>query len=70
MESLFPFPVGLLHPLQHAGLSRRTPYCRPSIQNRTPCSVLPLSSGIEVLSRPPNVSKHSMEAAPENLFDH
>jgi hypothetical protein len=25
MESLFSFPVGLLHPLQHAGLSRRTP---------------------------------------------
>src|ERR1035437_7137415 len=24
------FPVGLLHPLQHAGLSRRTPSC-PSI---------------------------------------
>jgi len=22
MESLFSFPVGLLHPLQHAGLSR------------------------------------------------
>ena len=21
------FPVGLLHPLQHAGLSRRTPVC-------------------------------------------
>jgi hypothetical protein len=30
MESLFSFPVGLLHPLQHAGLSRRTPDCRPS----------------------------------------
>src|SRR5919201_5289495 len=29
MESLFSFPVGLFHPLQHAGLSRRTPYCRP-----------------------------------------
>jgi|ERR1700674_1072931 len=28
MESLFSFPVGLLHPLQHAGLSRRTPVCR------------------------------------------
>src|SRR5439155_766269 len=25
MESLFSFPVGLFHPLQHAGLSRRTP---------------------------------------------
>jgi hypothetical protein len=30
MESLFSFPVGLLHPLQHAGLSRRTPHCRRS----------------------------------------
>jgi len=30
MESLFSFPVGLLHPLQHAGLSRRTPVCRRS----------------------------------------
>src|SRR5215472_4916711 len=23
------FPVGLFHPLQHAGLSRRSPACRP-----------------------------------------
>jgi hypothetical protein len=29
MDSLFSFPVGLFHPLQHAGLSRRTPD-RPS----------------------------------------
>jgi hypothetical protein len=28
MESLFSFPVGLLHPLQHAGLSRRSPTSR------------------------------------------
>src|SRR6266478_3694905 len=28
------FPVGLLHPLQHAGLSRRTPGC-PSLGNAT-----------------------------------
>jgi len=27
MESLFSFPVGLSHPLQHAGLARRTPVC-------------------------------------------
>ncbi len=33
MESLFPFPVGFLHPLQHAGLSRRTPHGRPTVQN-------------------------------------
>src|SRR6266568_4509381 len=36
MESLFSFPVGLFHPLQHAGLSRRTPVCRPFAQNLSP----------------------------------
>ena len=30
MDSLLSFPVGLFHPLQHAGLSRRSPVCRPS----------------------------------------
>ena len=29
------FPVGLLHPLQHAGLSRRSPGCPSSVHNRT-----------------------------------
>jgi hypothetical protein len=28
MDSLFSFPVGLFHPLQHAGLSRRTRVAR------------------------------------------
>jgi hypothetical protein len=28
MDSLFSFPVGLFHPLQHAGLSRRSTYHR------------------------------------------
>src|SRR5271154_5701284 len=28
------FPVGLLHPLQHAGLSRRTPSCLSTGTNR------------------------------------
>jgi hypothetical protein len=28
MDSLFSFPVGLFHPLQHAGLSRRSTYNR------------------------------------------
>src|SRR5499427_7887701 len=28
MDSLFSFPVGLFHPLQHAGLSRRSPIGR------------------------------------------
>src|SRR5260370_13554905 len=36
MDSLFSFPVGLFHPLQHAGLSRRTPSRRPS----APCTSL------------------------------
>ena len=27
-------PVGLFHPLQHAGLSRRSPDCRPSARNQ------------------------------------
>jgi hypothetical protein len=34
MESLFSFPVGLFHPLQHAGLSRRTPVCRRSTHDQ------------------------------------
>src|SRR5215813_8177026 len=33
MESLLSFPVGLFHPLQHAGLARRSPDC-PSLVNR------------------------------------
>jgi hypothetical protein len=32
MDSLLSFPVGLFHPRQHAGLSRRTLVCRPSAQ--------------------------------------
>jgi len=34
MESLISFPVGLLHPLQHAGLSRRSS-CLPTIHQET-----------------------------------
>jgi hypothetical protein len=30
------FPVGLLHPLQHAGLSRRSPGCPSTAQNWVP----------------------------------
>ena len=30
MDSLLSFPGGLFHPLQHAGLSRRSPSCRQS----------------------------------------
>ena len=28
MDSLLSFPVGLFHPLQHDGLSQRSPSCR------------------------------------------
>src|ERR1700692_4296646 len=35
MDSLHSFPVGLFHPLQHAGLSRRSPCSRPSGSNLT-----------------------------------
>src|SRR6266478_1639403 len=39
MDSLLSFPVGLFHPLQHAGLSRRSPSCPSSWKNsRNPCS--------------------------------
>src|SRR6266581_1410054 len=34
MDSLLSFPVGLFHPLQHAGLSRRSPDCRQSGSDR------------------------------------
>jgi hypothetical protein len=34
MDSLLSFPVGLFHPLQHAGLSRRSPSGRPLVHNR------------------------------------
>ena len=33
MDSLFSFPVGLFHPLLHAGLSRRSPGGRLAVQN-------------------------------------
>ena len=36
MDSLLSFPVGLFHPLQHAGLSRRSPVCRRIVSNRVP----------------------------------
>jgi len=32
MDSLLSFPVGLFHPLRHAGLSRRTPIYRQFVQ--------------------------------------
>jgi hypothetical protein len=41
MDSLFSFPVGLFHPLQHAGLSRRTTSGGQSARN--PLSTLPIS---------------------------
>ena len=36
MDSLLSFPVGLFHPLQHAGLSQRTPSRRLAGQNPAP----------------------------------
>src|SRR5216683_6841060 len=36
MDSLLSFPVGLFHPLQHAGLSRRSPSRRPSVKRGHP----------------------------------
>src|SRR6267378_977490 len=33
MDSLLSFPVGLFHPLQHAGLSRRSPVCRQYVHD-------------------------------------
>src|ERR1039458_3153174 len=41
------FPVGLFHPLQHAGLSRRTPSSRPSGQNR--CTWLWIGASLRIL---------------------
>jgi len=38
MDSLLSFPVGLFHPLQHAGLSRRSPSRRQTATNPS-CSV-------------------------------
>jgi len=38
MDSLFSFPVGLFHPLQHAGLSRRSPDGRQYTRN-TSCGL-------------------------------
>src|SRR5882762_326990 len=43
IDSLLSFPVGLFHPLQHAGLSRRSPGCRPLVRNRS--SVLGFALG-------------------------
>src|ERR1700681_101686 len=39
MDSLLSFPVGLFHPLQHAGLSRRSPSCRLSVHYPTTLSI-------------------------------
>src|SRR6266850_8211857 len=44
------FPVGLLHPLQHAGLSRRSPDRRPTRSN---CAVLSQAEQIAESSRTP-----------------
>jgi hypothetical protein len=48
MDSLFSFPVGLSHPLQHAGLSRRTPGCRPLVH-------YPVNRAAWLICRPPSM---------------
>jgi hypothetical protein len=42
------FPVGLLHPLQHAGLARRTPVCPSSVRywRLTPIELPTLLNGL------------------------
>jgi hypothetical protein len=35
MDSLLPFPVGLFHPLQHAGLSRRSSGASSTLRSST-----------------------------------
>ena len=43
MDSLFSFPVGLFHPLQHAGLSRRSEWLGTFLTGRIRAT--PLSPG-------------------------
>ena len=50
MESLFSFPVGLFHPLQHAGLSRRSPHCRQSAQLRADSRIVSAMAKFQQLS--------------------
>jgi hypothetical protein len=50
MDSLFSFPVGLFHPLQHAGLSRRTPSSRPTGSNQAQV-ISTFENGLFTLSR-------------------
>ena len=45
MDSLLSFPVGLFHPLQHAGLSRRSPVGRPSTHNHLCAAPVPICRG-------------------------
>ncbi len=78
MESLFSFPVGLFHPLQHAGLSRRTPVSRPSVRNRRirgeglprdyNCAHMTLTSGAKL--GPTKSSHRSVPAAWEKCIGH
>src|SRR5215469_4421731 len=44
MDSLFSFPVGLFHPLQHAGLSRRTPVRRLPLEQTLPVPAITSSA--------------------------
>ena len=56
MDSLLSFPVGLFHPLQHAGLSRRSPVCRQYMSHRLGADALQLhitqSDSVELRLQP------------------
>ena len=58
MDSLLSFPVGLFHPLQHAGLSRRSPVCRPS---ESPTVIAHLDILVEVPYVSPRMSTKEQE---------
>ena len=51
MDSLLSFPVGLFHPLQHAGLSRRTRYTDYASTERFVKPTALLASNSRVLTR-------------------
>jgi hypothetical protein len=57
MDSLLSFPVGLFHPLQHAGLSRRSTYYRETgllifeVRTKNPLLRLTDFSGLEIDER-------------------
>jgi hypothetical protein len=69
MDSLLSFPVGLFHPLQHAGLSRRSPGGRQTTRDRalkraTTQKLRAIASVCLVSScLPPNFGRHWKKAS-------